>query len=169
MDEEEILCLASSPAADCYQERECDGILHNQVMSVSDLEYHSAGPQLLHSRNSNLEDASERAKSCWQSCVMKQLVMPIDVVRMYNGDRNLDVVTAPQEMDTSFNTSVVCDVHFPLVSIPGNVRNDLESGPEIPATSTPLPPKVNQCHSVNLMLGNVLIWLLKYQTTPFVS
>ena len=27
----------------------------------SDLEYHSAGPQLLHFRNSNLEDVSERA------------------------------------------------------------------------------------------------------------
>ena len=106
----------------------------------SDLEYHSAGPQLLHFRNSNLEDVSERAKSCWQSCVTKQLEMPIDAVRIYNGDGNLvNVVTAPQEMDTSFNASVVCDVHFPLVSTPGNVQNDVESGPEIPATSTPLP------------------------------
>ena len=32
---------------------------------------------------------------------------------------------------------VVCYVCFPLVS--GNVWNDVESGPEIPATSTPLP------------------------------
>ena len=75
--------------------------------------------------------------------------MPIDAVRMYNGDGNLvNVVTAPQEMDTSFiNTSVVCDVHFPLVSTPGNVRNDVESGPEIPATSTPLP---SQSEAVSL-------------------
>ena len=67
----------------------------------SDLEYHSAGPQLFHFRNSNLEDVSERAKSCWQSCITKQFVMPIDAVRMYNGDVNfVNVVTAPQEMDT---------------------------------------------------------------------
>ena len=50
--------------------------------------------------------------------------MPIDAVRMYNGDGNLvNVVIAPQEMDTSFNASVVCDVHFPLVSTPGSVQN----------------------------------------------
>ena len=105
-----------------------------------DLEYHSAGPQLLHFCNSNLEDVSERAQSCRQSCVTKQLEMPIDAVRMYNGDGNLvDVVTAPQEMDTSFNASVVCDVHFSLVSTPGNIPNDVESDPEIPTTSTPLP------------------------------
>ena len=60
--------------------------------------------------------------------------MPIDAVRMFNGDGNLvNVVTVPQELDTSFNASVVCDVHFPLVSTPGNVHNDVESGPEIPA------------------------------------
>ena len=106
----------------------------------SDLEYHSAGPQLLCFCNSNLEDVSERAKSCWQSCVTKQLVMPINAVRIYNGDGNLvNMVTAPQEMDTSLSTSVVCNVQFPLVSTPGNVQNDVESDPEIPATSTPLP------------------------------
>ena len=66
--------------------------------------------------------------------------MPIDVVRVYNGDGSLvDVVTVPQEMDTSLNTSLVCDVHFTLVSTPGNVQNNVESDPEIPATSTPLP------------------------------
>ena len=72
--------------------------------------------------------------------------MPIDAVRMYNGDGNfVNVVTAPQEMDTSFNASVVCDVHFPLVSTPGSVQNDVESDPEIP--STPLP---SQSESVPL-------------------
>ena len=106
----------------------------------SDLKYHSAGPQLLRFCNSNLEDVSERAKSCWQSCVTKQLVMPINAVRIYNGDGNLvNVVTAPQEMDTSLSTSVVCSVHFLLVSTPGNVQNDVESDPDFPVTSTPLP------------------------------
>ena len=113
-----------------------------------DLEYHSAGPQSLHFHNSNLEDVSERAQFCWQSCVTKQLEMPIDAVRMYNGDGYLvNVVTAPQEMDTSFNASVVYDVHFPLVSTPGTVRNDVKSDPEIPATMSPLP---SQSESVPL-------------------
>ena len=96
--------------------------------------------------------------------------MPIDAVTMYNGDGNLvNGFTAPGKMDTSFNASVVCDAHFLLVSTSGNVQNDVESGPEIPATCTLCPPKVKQCHSVNLMLEYVLIWVLKYQTTPFVS
>ena len=74
--------------------------------------------------------------------------MPIDAVRIYNGDGNLvDTVTAPQEMDTSLNTSVVCNVHFPLVSTPGTVQNDVESDPDFPATSTPLP---SQSESVPL-------------------
>ena len=65
--------------------------------------------------------------------------MPIDAVRIYNGDGNLaTLVTAPHEMDTSSKTSVVCDIYFPLVTTPGNVLNDVENDPDIPATSTPL-------------------------------
>ena len=55
-----------------------------------------------------------------------------------------------RKMDTSFNTSVVCDAHFSLVSTTGtvhNVQNDVESGPEILTTSTPLP---SQSESVPL-------------------
>ena len=98
--------------------------------------------------------------------------MPIDAVRMYNGDGNLvNVVTAPQEMDISFNAYVVCDVHFPLVSTPGNVQNDVESGPEIPAMSTPLPsqgesvplsePDVEVCADMAIEVPNNPICELK--------
>ena len=60
----------------------------------------------------------------------------------------------------------MCDVHFPLVSTPGNVQNDVESGPKIPATSTqsgavPLSEPDGVCADLAVEVPNNLMWELK--------
>ena len=84
-----------------------------------DPQFFHAGPELLHFRNSDMEDVSRCSKASWQEALEKQISLPvIDVIRCYDCDGEVSRIFSPEEHGAVADPEVYLEGSFMLPTIP---------------------------------------------------
>ena len=109
-----------------------DGSFHFHD-GYDDVDFSSAGPQLLHFRNAQLEDVLTRSKAGWQKAVELKTSLPIDVIRHYDSNGDVSEIATTQDPDVFSESEVSFETSFTVPTLPP------------PETSTPL----RQCEAVS--------------------
>ena len=97
--------------------RALDGNFHFHD-GCDDFDFASAGPELLHFRNAQLEDVLRHPKDCWQKALERKTTLPLDVVRHFDNHGNLSEIVSTEEPvssdpDVSFDSSFTVPILSP--------------------------------------------------------
>ena len=102
-----------------------DGSFHFHD-GYDDVDFASAGPQLLHFRNTQLEDVLRQSNDCWEEAVERKTILPLYVVRHFDSHGDVSEIATTEEPGVFSEPDVSFEYSFTVPTLPP------------PETSTPL-------------------------------
>ena len=107
-----------------------------------DPEFSHSGPDLLHFRNSNLEDVLIRSRACWQKANEQQMSLPVVVTHCHDGNCEVSRIDSTDESGVLNEPEVSSEESFMLPTLPP------------PESSTPVRQHVPEVALPEPMLGS---------------
>ena len=81
-------------------------------------EFSNAGPELLHFRNSDMEDVTRCSKACWQEAIEQRVSLPIDVIRCFDSNGEVTRIVFTEEPHVLSEPEVSFEESFMLPTLP---------------------------------------------------
>lgn len=83
-----------------------------------DPEFSHTGPDLLHFRNSDMEDVSIRSRASWQEAIERRMSLPVDVIRCYDSNGEVSRIDSTEEIGVLNEPEVSSEESFMLPTLP---------------------------------------------------